>query len=90
MACLSPAEVQALLDELAGDPDDKHVPPSVRYDEQVSPKSGMIYMFIQVSGMINMFLKVLGMINMFLPDVRYDEHMPSSVLPSVWYDVPPS
>lgn len=30
LACLSPAEVQALLDELAGDPDDKHVPPSVR------------------------------------------------------------
>ena len=65
MACLSPAEVQALLDELAGDPDDKHVPPSVRYDEQVSPKSGMIYMFIQVSGMMNMFVQVSGTINMF-------------------------
>ena len=30
LACLSPAEVQALLDELANDPDDKHVPASVR------------------------------------------------------------
>jgi len=30
LACLSPTEVQALLDELASDPDDKHVPASVR------------------------------------------------------------
>ncbi|XP_023344430.1 tropomodulin-3 [Eurytemora carolleeae] len=30
LACLSPSEVQALLDELASDPDDKHVPASVR------------------------------------------------------------
>lgn len=30
LACLSPTEVQAILDELAGDPDDKHVHPSVR------------------------------------------------------------
>ena len=52
--------------------------------------SGTINMFLKVLGMVNLFLQVLGMINMFLPDVRYDEHMPSSVLPSVWYDVPPS
>ena len=30
LACLSPTEVQALLDEIASDPDDKHVPASVR------------------------------------------------------------
>jgi len=30
LACLSPSEVQALLDDLASDPDDKHVPASVR------------------------------------------------------------
>jgi len=30
LACLSPSEVVELLDELASDPDDKHVPPSVR------------------------------------------------------------
>ena len=31
LACLSSSEVQQMLDELASDPDDKHVPPSVRY-----------------------------------------------------------
>ena len=30
LACLSSSEVQQMLDELASDPDDKHVPPSVR------------------------------------------------------------
>jgi len=30
LACLSSTEVQQMLDELASDPDDKHVPPSVR------------------------------------------------------------
>ena len=30
LACLSSTEVQEMLDELASDPDDKHVPPSVR------------------------------------------------------------
>jgi len=30
LACLSPTEVATILDELASDPDDKHVPPSVR------------------------------------------------------------
>ena len=30
LACLSSSEVQEMLDELASDPDDKHVPPSVR------------------------------------------------------------
>jgi hypothetical protein len=28
---LSPAEVQALVDEMAADPDDVHIPASVRY-----------------------------------------------------------
>ena len=31
MAMLSPAEVQALVDEMAADPDDVHIPASVRY-----------------------------------------------------------
>ena len=30
LACLSPSDVQQMLDELASDPDDKHVPASVR------------------------------------------------------------
>ena len=30
LACLAPTEVQQMLDELASDPDDKHVPASVR------------------------------------------------------------
>ena len=30
LACLSSTEVQQMLDELASDPDDKHVPASVR------------------------------------------------------------
>ena len=30
LACLSPAEVQKLVDEFAADPDDKHLPASVR------------------------------------------------------------
>merc|ERR1711892_1589871 len=30
LACLSSSEVQEMLDELASDPDDEHVPPSVR------------------------------------------------------------
>merc|ERR1711892_1643881 len=30
LACLSSTEVQQMLDELASDPDDKHVPPSVK------------------------------------------------------------
>ena len=30
LACLSSSEVQQMVDELASDPDDKHVPPSVR------------------------------------------------------------
>ena len=31
LAVLSPAEVQALVDEMAADPDDVHIPASVRY-----------------------------------------------------------
>ena len=32
MASLSPSELQALVDEMAADPDDVHIPASVRYD----------------------------------------------------------
>ena len=31
MASLSPSELQALVDEMAADPDDVHIPASVRY-----------------------------------------------------------
>ena len=32
MASLSPSELQALVDEMAADPDDVHIPASVRYN----------------------------------------------------------
>ncbi len=37
MHSLSPAEVQALVDEMAADPDDVHIPASVRYAETRAP-----------------------------------------------------
>ena len=39
LACLSSTEVQQMLDELASDPDDKHVPPSVRLARCVNNSS---------------------------------------------------
>ena len=38
LACLSSTEVQQMLDELASDPDDKHVPASVRNAYKCSKK----------------------------------------------------
>jgi len=39
LACLSSTEVQQMLDELASDPDDKHVPPSVRNSYRCEKKA---------------------------------------------------
>ncbi len=39
LSALSPSEVQALVDEMASDPDDKHLPPSVRNAYRCDKKS---------------------------------------------------
>ena len=52
LACLSATEVQQMLDELASDPDDKHVPASVRNaykcDKQPTGRLRLVFTVLSV------------------------------------------